>query len=179
MLTLNNTTKNYCHRCTGSGTSHISQIGNWGLKHMERPIHTKKLYSKLYLSKFIVNLNESKASYGTSVDHITYKYRVAYKLYVQCLGSINKRLENMLSANAEDAPASSSHSFHLAPCDIEFFSGDYLKWPSFRDLSTAVYVNNCRLSKVAKLFHLNIKTTADFKNIVFKALLTNESFDVA
>ena len=41
MLTLNNTTKNYRHVSTGSGTSHISQIGNWGLEHMERPIHTK------------------------------------------------------------------------------------------------------------------------------------------
>ena len=41
MLTLNNTTKNYRHRCTGRGTSHESKIGNWGLEHMERPIHTK------------------------------------------------------------------------------------------------------------------------------------------
>ena len=38
---LNNTTKNNRHRSTGSGTSHISQIGKRGLEHMERPIHTK------------------------------------------------------------------------------------------------------------------------------------------
>ena len=30
ILTLNNTTKNYRHRRTGSGTSHISQIGKLG-----------------------------------------------------------------------------------------------------------------------------------------------------
>ena len=41
ILTINNTTKNNRHRCTGSDTSHMSQIGKWGLDHMERPIHTK------------------------------------------------------------------------------------------------------------------------------------------
>ena len=30
ILTLNNTTKNYRHRSTGSGTSHKSQIGKLG-----------------------------------------------------------------------------------------------------------------------------------------------------
>ena len=35
------TTKSYRHRSTGSCASHISQIGNWGLEHMERLIHTK------------------------------------------------------------------------------------------------------------------------------------------
>ena len=42
ILTINNTTKNNRHWSTGSGTSHISQIGiNCGLEHMERPTHTK------------------------------------------------------------------------------------------------------------------------------------------
>ena len=35
MLTLNNTIKNYRHRSTGSGASHISQFGNWVLEHMD------------------------------------------------------------------------------------------------------------------------------------------------
>ena len=39
--TLNNSAKNYRHRCTLSGTLHISQIGNWGIEHIECTIHTK------------------------------------------------------------------------------------------------------------------------------------------
>lgn len=62
---------------------------------------------------------------------------------------------------------------------MEVFSGDYLKWPSFRDLFTAVFINNSRLSNVEKLFHLNSKTSGDAKAIVSKAPLTNEGFDVA
>ena len=37
--TLNHITNDYPDRFTGFGTSHISQIVYWGLKHMERPIH--------------------------------------------------------------------------------------------------------------------------------------------
>ena len=51
--------------------------------------------------------------------------------------------------------------FHVSTCDIEVFSGDHLKWPSFRDLFTAIYINNTLLSKVEKLFHLNAKTSAN------------------
>ena len=59
------------------------------------------------------------------------------------------------------------------------FYGDYLMWPLFRDLFTAVYIKNCRLSKVEKLFHLIAKTSGDAKEIVSKAPLTNDGFDIA
>ncbi|XP_070068071.1 uncharacterized protein [Drosophila takahashii] len=67
----------------------------------------------------------------------------------------------------------------LPPCDTEVFEGDYLKWPTFRDLSTAVYVNNPRLTPVEKLFHLKAKTSGEAKAIVAKSPLTNEGFDSA
>ena len=105
-------------------------------------------------------------SAGTSLEQIKCKYRVVYKFYVDCLSSINDRLV-MMSSKVEEA--STGHSFHVPPCDIEIFFGDYLKWPSFRDLFTAVYVNNSRLSKVEKLFYLNSKTISDAKDIVSKA----------
>ena len=100
----------------------------------------KKAYSKC----LNLDLKEFKDSSGTSVDQIKCKYRVVYQLYVDCLSSINDRLV-MMSSKAEEA--STGHSFYVPPCDIEIFSGDYLKWPSFRDLFTAVYVNNSRLIK--------------------------------
>ena len=73
--------------------------------------------------------------------------------------------------------ASTGHSFHVPPCDIEIVSGDYLNWPSCRDLFTAVYVRNSRLSKLEKLFHLNSKTIDDAKDIVSKPPLTTEALD--
>jgi len=57
----------------------------------------------------------------------------------------------------------------LPPCDTEVFEGDYLKWPTFRDLCTAVYINNTRLTPVEKLFHLNVKTSGEANAIVAKS----------
>ncbi|XP_075150927.1 uncharacterized protein LOC142225036 [Haematobia irritans] len=68
---------------------------------------------------------------------------------------------------------------NLPPCDTEVFHGDYSSWPTFRDLFTAIYINNSRLSLVEKLFHLNNKTRGEARDIVRKAPLTNDGFDVA
>jgi len=59
-----------------------------------------------------------------------------------------------------------SSGFRLPPCDTEVFAGDYLRWPTFRDLLTAIYINNPRLTPVEKLFYLNEKTSGDARNIV-------------
>jgi len=59
------------------------------------------------------------------------------------------------------------------------YSKGTLKWPTFRDLFTAAYVNNSKLTSVEKLFHLNAKTSGEAKAIVAKSPLTNEGFDSA
>jgi len=69
-----------------------------------------------------------------------------------------------------------SSGCRLPPCDTEVFAGDYLRWPTFRDLFTAIYINNPRLTPVEKLFHLNAKTSADAHAIVSISPLTNEGF---
>ncbi|XP_070142323.1 uncharacterized protein [Drosophila kikkawai] len=64
----------------------------------------------------------------------------------------------------------------LPPVDTEGFAGDYLRWPTFRDLFTAIYIHNSRLTPVEKLFDLLSKTSGDAHAIVSKAPLTNEGF---
>ncbi|XP_036346789.1 uncharacterized protein LOC118756107, partial [Rhagoletis pomonella] len=71
------------------------------------------------------------------------------------------------------------HNIHLPPCDTEVFKGDYLSWPTFRDMFTAIYILNKRLTPVEKLFHLNQKTLGEAKDIVRKCPLTNEGFATA
>ena len=67
----------------------------------------------------------------------------------------------------------------VPPCDTETFYGDYLTWPSFRDMFTAVYINHPKLCSVQKLFHLRAKTKEEANNIVSKFPLTAENFDLA
>lgn len=70
-------------------------------------------------------------------------------------------------------------SVKVPPCDTEVFYGNYLDWPSFRDMFSAIYINNARLSEVQKLFHLRAKTKGDASNIVSKFPLTNANFELA
>ncbi|KAH8241913.1 hypothetical protein KR026_000717, partial [Drosophila bipectinata] len=51
--------------------------------------------------------------------------------------------------------------------------------PTFRDLFTAIYIQNSRLTPVEKLFHLLSKTSGDAHAIVSKATLTHEGFVAA
>jgi len=58
----------------------------------------------------------------------------------------------------------------------QVFSGDYLRWPTFRDLFTAIYIDNPSLTPVEKLFHLNSKTSGEAHSIVRRSPLTNDGF---
>lgn len=50
------------------------------------------------------------------------------------------------------------HNLNLPPCEIDDFHGDFLSWPTFRDLFTAMFINNSRLSDIERLCHLVQKT---------------------
>jgi len=54
-----------------------------------------------------------------------------------------------------------------------------MRWSTFRDLFTAIYINNPSLTPVEKLFHLNAKTSGDAHNIVSSSPLTNDGFRLA
>lgn len=45
-------------------------------------------------------------------------------------------------------PLFDSHYFVVPPIDIEIFAGDFISWPTFRDLFTTFFVKNARLSNV-------------------------------
>ncbi|KAH8251117.1 hypothetical protein KR032_000974, partial [Drosophila birchii] len=106
------------------------------------------------------------------------KYDYCYSVYETCAAQISETLERV-TPQAVQAPPSQPHissGCRLPPCDTEVFDGDYLRWPTFRDLFTAVYVNNPRLTPVEKLFHLLTKTSGEAKAIVSKSPLTNDGF---
>ncbi|XP_075158160.1 uncharacterized protein LOC142231438 [Haematobia irritans] len=70
-------------------------------------------------------------------------------------------------------------SLKVPPCDTEMFSGGYDKWPSFRDMFTAIYVNHPKLSPAQKLFHLRGKTRGEANQIVKQFALTDDNFILA
>ncbi|XP_075162446.1 uncharacterized protein LOC142235098 [Haematobia irritans] len=72
-----------------------------------------------------------------------------------------------------------NHRLRLPPCTTEIFHGDYLSWPSFRDMFKAVYIDCQSITPVEKLFYLRQNTQGEALEIVKKSQLTNEGFEIA
>ncbi|XP_070062805.1 uncharacterized protein [Drosophila virilis] len=125
----------------------------------------------------------SEAGSLETISVMQSKYDYCYMVYERCAAKLS---EQIYTANAQNRPSVQSTiptyvstGRRLPPCDTEIFSGDYIRWPTFRDLFTAIYVNNPRLSEVEKLFHLNAKTNGEAQAIVSKSPLTNDGFRLA
>ncbi|XP_036329728.1 uncharacterized protein LOC118741861 [Rhagoletis pomonella] len=135
---------------------------------------TKKAYEKCLQS-----LKED-----ADIEGVRSKYATTFRDYLSCSSRIDENMEKF-NPNKEDVSrtiaqaAGFSDSLHLPPCDTNIFDGDYASWPSFRDLFTAIYINNSRLSGVQKLYHLLQKTSGEAREIVSNSQLTNQGFETA
>ncbi|XP_073841417.1 uncharacterized protein [Musca autumnalis] len=106
------------------------------------------------------------------------KKKAAHQSYIKCTSILGERMEKVkvVPSAVNHRPSS---SVMVPPCDTEVFEGDYLSWPSFRDLFTAIYANNKKLSPVEKLFHLFQKTSGEAREINRHIPLTAEGFTIA
>lgn len=109
------------------------------------------------ITSFEENLVESDAS--------IYNYSaIAHQSYIKCISVLGDMKEKVKVVPSSTNQKSSS-SIAVPPCDTEIFEGDYISWPGFRDLFTAIYINNKRLSSVEKLYHLFQKTSGEAREI--------------
>ncbi|XP_023293941.2 uncharacterized protein LOC111677110 [Lucilia cuprina] len=142
--------------------------------------------------KCLEELNKRKSTEDPSKsptadeETISSRHQTAYTTYVRFISRINSRIQEVNVSRQESQPVRniasepmSAHYMNLPPCDTDVFKGDYESWPTFRDLFTALYMNNPRLSKVQKLFYLNRNTSGEAKDIVKKYPPTNEGFELA
>ncbi|XP_036339852.1 uncharacterized protein LOC118749182 [Rhagoletis pomonella] len=117
---------------------------------------------------------------ATGVATVKPKYKSSYAVYLRCMSNMAE-LHAKLVKNDNDVEDMSAreHNIQLPSCDTDVFKGDYLSWPTFRDMFTAIYIRNKRLTPVEKLFHLNQKTEGEAREIVSKCHLTNDGFQTA
>ncbi|XP_046811848.1 uncharacterized protein LOC124421087, partial [Lucilia cuprina] len=110
------------------------------------------------------------------------KHPQVRKTYVRCINILSKAKENIgknKEDNVESAVPNFCGSISVPPCDTGVFHGDYVSWPTFRDMFTAIYINNTRLSPVEKLFYLFRKTDGEARDINRNVVLTAENFEIA
>ncbi|XP_075162763.1 uncharacterized protein LOC142235394 [Haematobia irritans] len=120
-------------------------------------------------------------------------FRQCREAYITCaaeMGQLSQTFLNRSVLTSTILPASQNtpqpgenrindHRLRLPPCTTEIFHGDYLSWPSFRDMFTAVYIDCPSITPVEKLFYLRQNTQGEALEIVKKSHLTNEGFEVA
>ncbi|XP_075153596.1 uncharacterized protein LOC142227128 [Haematobia irritans] len=120
-------------------------------------------------------------------------FRQCREAYITCAAGMGELSQSFLSRSVLTSTALSAspmtsqsgenrgndHRLRLPPCTTEIFHGDYLSWPSFRDMFTAVYIDCQSISPVEKLFYLRQNTQGEALEIVKKSQLTNEGFEVA
>ncbi|KAH8250449.1 hypothetical protein KR032_000236, partial [Drosophila birchii] len=107
------------------------------------------------------------------------KYSYCYSVYSRCTAQLRQKIASQSTQASANVLTPLSSGCRLPPVDTEVFAGDYLRWPTFRDLFTAIYIQNSQLTPVEKLFHLLSKTSCDAHAIVSKAPLTHEGFVAA
>ncbi|XP_075150893.1 uncharacterized protein LOC142225003 [Haematobia irritans] len=135
------------------------------------------------------------------------KYEATYDAYIRIVSTIERKIDGLKAVHRASTPIQQAdvadisarsgnvdvsgnslllgvdhgavHSLALPPCDIEVFDGDFQSWPTFRDLFTAVYVKNSRLSDIERLCHLLKKTSGDAREVVRRFPLTDRSFELA
>ncbi|XP_036345828.1 uncharacterized protein LOC118755085 [Rhagoletis pomonella] len=138
----------------------------------------KALWEKTKLAYDALNTSDE----FSQEDKRTYRKinRGAFASYVNCMSSLAAQSEKLSKEerDVEQKPMR-KHNIHLPPCDTDVFKGDYLSWPTFRDMFTAIYISNQELTPVEKLYYLNQKTKGEAKDIVSKCLITNEGFATA
>ncbi|XP_075163135.1 uncharacterized protein LOC142235763 [Haematobia irritans] len=121
---------------------------------------------------------ESGSARAAEVEMVKSKFNSAFASYCRCVEHLGVLLQE-LTVTVPDVSPMPVQGFKLPPCEVPIFSGDYPSWPTFRDMFTAVCIQNPRLSPVEKLFHLYQRTKGEPNDIVRKLPLTNENFSIA
>ncbi|XP_059217691.1 uncharacterized protein LOC131994814 [Stomoxys calcitrans] len=143
----------------------------------------KSIWSRLKMSyeKCLVDISTEKKDDGgvvLEIESVKEKYKTSYCTYCRCISKLTETIQTFSSPVSPTIP-NTNPSFNLPPIELNIFHGDFKSWPTFRDLYTAICIQNSKLSPVEKLFHLSQKTKGEAHEIVSKSPLTNEGFRTA
>ncbi|XP_037820796.1 uncharacterized protein LOC119609875 [Lucilia sericata] len=163
-----------------------------GIPAVNHSIHTLEIHKDEILrhwDEFRRAYDEILVNYKTlgkevKVETLKERFYKTFDSHVRALSKANEILDSLRikDVSSDTSPPSSSDSkpcISLPPCDTQTFYGDYVSWPSFRDMFTALYINNKQLSPVEKLFHLLKKTEGEPHDILKNCPLTNDGFEIA
>ncbi|XP_061402553.1 uncharacterized protein LOC133338395, partial [Musca vetustissima] len=155
---------------------------------------------KVELNRLWSRINESyenvcvECSVSKEREEASQLYRQCKEAYMSCAAQMGELSQSFVEQSAMSSTMASpnhipraerletsfaDHRLRLPPCTTEIFHGDYLSWPSFRDMFKAVYIDCRSITPVEKLFYLRQSTQGEALEIVKKSPLTNDGFENA
>ncbi|XP_044594851.1 uncharacterized protein LOC123272215 [Cotesia glomerata] len=107
-------------------------------------------------------------------------FDVSYRSYIGARTALST-LIHQLDAPAQPIPAQQvaprvPHRVALPPLNINHFSGDYAKWPEFRDMFTSIVINCEGLQDVERLHYLKTHLTGQAAQLIASTPMCNENF---
>ncbi|XP_075167628.1 uncharacterized protein LOC142239732 [Haematobia irritans] len=152
------------------------------LEDLERRWHT---LTQVYESDMTTQegfTKEQRESMHSKFNESCKSYKICNTAILDLIGIEKRRMEEQRRPNTipESRPTDDTgFSIKVPPCDTELFSGGYDKWPSFRDMFSAIYIKHPKLSPAQKLFHLRAKTRGEANQIIKQFALTDDNFNLA
>ncbi|XP_075157751.1 uncharacterized protein LOC142231017 [Haematobia irritans] len=114
------------------------------------------------------------------------KFDEASEKYQDCKVKIIETIQNKLRPKVHESTRNdvsmtyqNVSNLKLPPCDTHPFEGGFSKWPAFRDIFQAVFINHPGLSQAQKLYHLRCKTRGEALQIVQRFDLVDSNFVLA
>lgn len=156
--------------------------------YIETTIESLQDLYKQFHEAYVASTKTKEANKDQNVlAKIKVKYRTGNEIYRTCKGALRDSLVRLTpkpeildhTQNPEATPIV-IESIQTPPCDAPIFDGSYEAWPSFRDMFTAIYINNPRYrDDINKLFQLRRKLDKEPRAIVERFPLSNASFNLA
>ena len=123
----------------------------------------------------VLDLNDQE-----QLQELEDQYFEAFNEYKRQMSKINMSIADFTAQNVSQIESDSPNpNVRVPPCDTETFYGDYLSWPTFRDMFSAIYIKNSQLSSVERLYYLLQKTGGEAKEIIKNVPLTHNGFLIA
>lgn len=114
------------------------------------------------------------------IKNKVYDQTCAQYMYTQA--RLNEMLFNLTSINAQTysaqthPPAHRVSTAHLPKLSLQTFDGNYSKWKPFKDMFTALIIQNSALSDVERLHYLKSSLKGDAEQFVSHVSIDSDSF---
>ncbi|XP_044754984.1 uncharacterized protein LOC123313938 [Coccinella septempunctata] len=164
--------------------SKLSNVSTWTVQDLS---HTQEQLQDLHKNFSKTHSYFESAWPESCLDHEYFASSVFFEEYSLYQSAFSKLIQLNMSLNPVDsqpstsaqAPQPSQTRPRLPDISIPTFSGDFSKWPAFRDLFQSLVINSTSISDIERLHYLRTCLSHEPLDTISSLPLTEVSFPIA